>query len=230
MSRNVRNAILTVIVDIVLIAAYVLITLLLVSDRETAFWVVFGASIAVIASQILFYPLVVSRTDGLIFSIPALRIGYSFTVLQILYTAFYIGKGQYLDGGKFIIAGQIAILAIYIALLIFGVAGMSFAKEVEDNAVKNNNISTRWAIDAKMICESLAGTEYEKKAKMLLEELQYSNPKSFASLRDKEDAISAVVASIRENVEKNSIADLDNMIDDCIKKIKERNELAKISK
>lgn len=229
MSRNVRNAILTVIVDIVLIAAYVLITLLLESDRETAFWVVFGASIAVIASQILFYPLVVSRKDGLIFSIPALRIGYSFTVLQILYTAFYISKGQDIDG-KFIIAGQIAILAIYIVLLIFGVAGMSFAKEVEDNAVKNNNISTRWAIDAKMICEELAGTAYEKKAKMLLEELQYANPKSFDSLKDKEDAISAVVASIRENVEKNSIADVDNMIDDCIKKIKERNELCKISK
>ena len=56
---------------------------------------------------------------------------------------------------------------------------------------------------------------------MLLEELQYANPKSFDSLKDKEDAISAVVASIRENVEKNSIADVDNMIDDCIKKIKE---------
>ena len=229
MSRNVKNAILTVIVDIVLIAAYILITLLLVSDRETAFWVVFGASIAVIASQILFYPLVVSRKDGLIFSIPALRIGYSFTVLQVLYTAFYISKAQIIDG-KFIIAGQVAILAIYIALLIFGVAGMSFAKEVEDNAVKNNNISTRWAIDAKMICEALAGTAYEKKAKMLLEELQYSNPKSFDSLRDKEEEISAAVSDIKENVSKNNIADIESTIDDCIKKIKERNELCKISK
>lgn len=229
MSRNVRNAILTVIVDVVFIIAYVLIALILVTDRTTAFWVIFGSTVAVIASQVMFYPLVIKEKDGLVFAIPALRVGYSTTLLQWLFTWFYITKADIIDG-KYFIVGQIAILAVYIALEIFAIAGMSFAKDVEKAAVKNNNVSSVWALNGKIILDALKGTDYEKKAMNLFEELKYSNPKSFDNMKEVEDSISASVISIKDCVQSGSISNIESMLDDCIAKVKERNELCKLNK
>lgn len=107
---------------------------------------------------------------------------------------------------------------------------MKYAQQVDDAAVKNTNISSVWAVTGKMICDSLKGTEYEKKANTLYDELKYSNPKSNSNVLNIEQEISTLINLIRDKSSSDNKDGINNMMDDCMSRIKERNELCKLYK
>lgn len=107
---------------------------------------------------------------------------------------------------------------------------MKYAQQVDDAAVKNTNISSVWAVTGKMICDALKGTEYEKKANTLYDELKYANPKSNSNVMNIEQEISNLIDTIRTKSNSDNKDGISNLMDDCMSRIKERNELCKLYK
>ena len=227
-NKKSGNFALVLAIDLLIAIAYAIITLVCISEKSAIFWVVFVSTIAMILSQILTYVFFSKRNDGVVFAIPAMRNGIVFTLIQFALNIVFIGMSNE-DTLKYAVVGQLVFLIVYTIYEILSIYGMKSAIRIEDAASANRKVNALWSVEAMSVVNELKGSECEHQAKRFYDEVKYANPKSVSASIEYEEEITRMIKQIAKLAEEKKNTEATEKMEECIKVIKKRNEICKIS-
>ena len=224
MDNNKKTNIGLIIVDLVIAVAYAAAAALLSLNHSKAFWVSYVVTILILLAQIAIWPVIKGEKEEIIFKYPQMRIGYGFSVIQIVFS-IVAPRYFFLDASfPIFLAIQIVLVAAYVVLAIIVGGGTRYIKKVEQNATASTKISLMWSLTSEDIYNNLKGTALEKKAKELHEETLYSNPKPNPQCSDLEKAIADKLDSLLKlSMVQDGVKE--EMINDYLNLIKKRNRI-----
>ena len=217
------------VINIIEVLIYAVAMFVLVEDKTTVFYVVCISTIVAMLLQLAVWPSVGKCSDSVLFKLPAMRVSTIFCVIQIIWSVLAVMNFDD-DSTKIAIVIQVVMLGIYIILLWTTISGMQFAKEVDDKMSQKTNAPLDWSKTSAVIYENLKGTALERKAKQLHDETTYGNPASNAECYELENVIQSKLNELLNLSGNAKDSVTEEMIEDYIKLIKQRNNILKTAK
>lgn len=198
-----------------------------------AFWICYACTTISLLAQVYIAYLAFNKNTlkSKIYGWPIARIGGIYLVVQLVIALICFIVGSFIEIPFWIILVlEVLLIGLVSVGLITTDAYRTEIEKIENDAPITTKFIMNLRVETKLLSERYESSFLNKKLYDLAEEVKYSDPKSNDTLLEIEDEINRNVISLKDTLRNENFVLAEEMIEELIQLIKERNLRCKLSK